>query len=125
MMIVNVNQYDQQLLIQIYAYNFVIQTVGKFSAVSVPTKNEKRGIGKAMVKAAEEKIKALGQQAGSKEVSLEMGVINLRTDLFPWYEKQGFFKLYEIRPNDAEIERITLDELKDEVCCVFMRKMLS
>jgi hypothetical protein len=56
---------------------------------------------------------------------LQMGVINLRHDLFPWYEGQGFVKLHEIRPNDPEVELITLDEMKDVVCCVLMQKQLA
>lgn len=98
---------------------------GKFSAVSVPAKNGKRGIGKALVQAAENKVKMIAQQAQVKQAFLEMGVINLREDLFPWYEGQGFVKLHEIRPNDPEVEMITLDEMKYQVCCVLMRKELS
>ncbi len=79
-----------------------------------------------MVKAAEDKILSLAtQQQAVNNAVLEMGVINLRTDLFPWYESQGFIKLHELRPNDAEIERITLDSMKATLCCVLMRKDLS
>ena len=52
---------------------------------------------------------------------MEMGVINLRTDLFPWYEKQGYKILHEI-PNDEEVSRIVLPELN--VYCILMRKQI-
>ena len=55
-------------------------------------------------------------------IVMEMGVINLRKDLFPWYERQGYNVIEEIRPNDAELNRIVLDEM--DVCCVLMRKVL-
>jgi len=57
------------------------------------------------------------------EVVGEMGVINLRKDLFPWYEKMGYVVIGEIRPNDAEVSRIILEEL--DVCCILMRKVLK
>ncbi len=53
---------------------------------------------------------------------MEMGVINLRTDLFPWYEKQGYKIISEIRPNDAEVTRIIRDDM--DVCCILMRRVL-
>lgn len=83
------------------------------------------------MKAAErhiiEKARQLSQEFATVRAiaKLQMGVINLRTDLFPWYEAQGFKTLGEIRPNDPEVELITLDELKDKVCCVLMEKELT
>jgi hypothetical protein len=108
----------------------IIQVVGKFSAVSVPVRNGKRGIGKALVRAAEQKVQSIAQQRlalleGWKgSALLQMGVINLRRDLFPWYEGQGFVIKGEIRPSDPEVELITLDDMKSEVCCVLMEKAL-
>lgn len=104
--------------------------IGKFSAVSVPPKYEKRGIGKALVKGAENKVLEIARDLQKQEsqdvhAALQMGVINLRKDLFPWYEAQGFETVCEIRPNDPEVERITLDEMKDIVCCVLMKKALK
>lgn len=74
----------------------VVDTIGKFSAVSVPKKWEKRGIGKKLVSAAERHARDCGLEylEVSKRdnpeglyklsVDMEMGVINLRKDLFPW-----------------------------------------
>lgn len=53
-----------------------------------------------------------------------MGVINKREDLFPWYQKQGYEILYEIRPNDEEILRITREDMQNDICCVLMQKKL-
>jgi len=82
-----------------------IQITGKFSAVSVPPRCEKKGIGKALVKGAESKVLSIANSVTNNspkklEISLQMGVINLRKDLFPWYENQGFITIGEIRPND-------------------------
>ncbi len=80
-----------------------------------------------MVKAIETKLLEIAtaqQTTSDQSVSayMEMGVINLRTDLFPWYEAQGYALIGEIRPNHEEITRIILDDL--DVCCVLMRKKL-
>lgn len=106
------------------------QVIGKFSAVSVPTRFEKRGIGKALVKAAEAQLQEIAQQELSKMetpkilvVHMEMGVINQRKDLFPWYEGQGYKVIGEIRPNDTELLRICLDDV--DICCILMRKEFS
>lgn len=113
--------------------------MGHFSAVSVPEKFGKRGIGKSLVQAAEQQlIIELGHKENELQevsssfdgipsrvdvnVSMEMGVINLRTDLFPWYQSQGYQIEGEIRPNDTEITRIILDNM--DVCCVLMKKVL-
>jgi hypothetical protein len=50
-----------------------------------------------------------------------MGVINKREVLFPWYEKQGFIITGEIR-GDPEIERITRDDLRDQITLILMSK---
>lgn len=107
---------------------------GKFSAVSVPTKFGKQGIGKALVTGAESKLVEIAQEqllikksAGDDGIKLsvvmEMGVINLRTDLFPWYEKQGYSIIGEFLPRDKEVEMIKLPDV--EVHCILMRKQLS
>ena len=89
--------------------------VGHFSCVSVSKRFEKKGIGRRLVAAAEEHIKQValalpipstteGAVCGGGtvcevcEVSMECGVINLRTDLFPWYQAQG----YEVVANQGE-----------------------
>lgn len=84
-----------------------------------------------MVKGAENKILSIAKAYKDNNpstqltISLQMGVINLRKDLFPWYESQGFQIMGEIRPNDPEVELITLDELKEAVCCILMKKELN
>lgn len=97
--------------------------------MSVPTRFEKRGIGKALVRAAENQLLKVAQEEHSTcptsklLVHMEMGVINQRTDLFPWYEGQGYQIIGEIRPNDAELLRICLDDV--DICCILMRKVLQ
>lgn len=80
-----------------------------------------------MVKSFEEYlIETIAPTLGTNQCSKiigEMGVINLRKDLFPWYEKMGYEVIGEIRPNDAEVSRIILDDL--DVCCILMRKVLK
>lgn len=100
------------------------EVIGKFSAVSVPSRFGKRGIGKALVDAAERRVIGLAKQSDTASASLQMGVISQREDLFPWYSKQGFVVAGEIR-GDPEIERITLDEFKDTIYLVLMTKVLS
>lgn len=70
----------------------------------MPTKYGGKGIGKALVKAAEDKLleiarcqwdgvfhpKHIDSSSMSLEVVMEMGVINQRTDLFPWYSYSNF-----------------------------------
>lgn len=108
------------------------EVVGKFSAVSVPSRFSKQGIGKALVNEAESRIreiaKNLSRDHPDPEVmtnaSLQMGVINQRQDLFPWYEKQGFQITGEIR-GDPEVERIVLDDMKDDIYLVLMSKPID
>lgn len=101
---------------------------GKFSAVSVPNHFAKRGIGKTLVKAAENQLIELAKREHDSRpgttlvVNMEMGVINQRKDLFPWYEGQGYKIIGEIRPNDEELIRICLDGV--DICCILMRKEL-
>ena len=55
----------------------------------------------------------------------EICVVNMRYDLFPWYEKQGYFKVHEIRPNEPAFAVKIKESMKDEVCLVLMRKIIS
>jgi hypothetical protein len=162
------------------------EITGKFSAVSVPRRFEKRGIGNALVRAAEEYIISLAQKGPPPQIGItavnsvdssglsgselavqhsvpespsasqtslsstvtpppvadlagpagpaavetvaacsavmEMGVINVRTDLFPWYEKQGYQIICDL-PWDEELTRIIAEEYA-HVRCVLMRKRL-
>ena len=95
------------------------QTVGHFSAVSVLRAFEKQGVGRGLVRAAEEYLLALDCAATS--VVIEMGVINLRADLFPFYEKQGYNTGARL-PHTDELARICLPEL--DVFLVQMAKRL-
>ena len=54
--------------------------------------------------------------------SMEMGVINLRKDLFMWYGKQGYEKGEQL-PNSDELTRVCLPGF--DVCCVMMRKQIK
>jgi len=99
---------------------------GKFSAVSVVNAWEKKGVGKALIQAVEKHTIDFSQSAtaalkekyaslfpaDSSEITLtitnaltEMGVINHRKDLFPWYEKMGYKILGEL-PRDEDLNRI-------------------
>ena len=96
--------------------------VGHFSAVSVPGIFAKRGIGKKLVQAAEQKLLEFAATSPvPSKVIMEMGVINLREDLFPWYESQGYVKFQRL-PDSEELARIKLDEV--EVYCILMQKIL-
>jgi hypothetical protein len=78
------------------------------------------------VKEAEDELFRIAKNAGlatGSAVVMEMGVINMREDLFPWYEKQDYKVIGDIRPNGEEIERIKLEEM--DICCVLMRKELG
>lgn len=92
----------------------------------------RQGIGKFLVKCAEEYILAKQIEINSKithendriiHASMEMGVINVREDLFPWYESQGYIKGIEIHPNDAELTRIITPGM--DVFCILMKKTLN
>ena len=78
-----------------------IVTTGKFSAVSVLNSWGKKGIGKSLVSQAELYTMKMSKQFYdqkkkdneedctnySSSTFIEMGVINLRKDLFPWFLK--------------------------------------
>jgi len=98
----------------------------------VPTKYEKRGIGKTLVKAVETQLQEIAQSEFAAatsntnspvlSVNMEMGVINQRKDLFPWYEGQGY-QVIEALPHDAELQRICLED--SDVHCILMRKQFN
>lgn len=52
---------------------------------------------------------------------MEMGVVNVRTDLFPWYEKQGYEIIGDVK-NDSSFSELVADGL--DVYCILMRKTL-
>ena len=54
-----------------------------------------------------------------------MGVVNVRTPLFPWYRAQGYCEIQEIHPNDPGFEILLSDEYKEKVCLVLMKKQLT
>ena len=99
-------------------------------SVAVGRSYDKRGIGSALIRAAERLVLQTATEAAAATVpaktctaEIGMGVLNVRPDLFVWYGKQGFERGEEIRPTSAEITRITLPGL--DVCCVQMRKELQ
>lgn len=96
--------------------------VGHISAVSVHPSFGRRGLGKALVLAAEKHLLRVASDCKASSVAIEMGVINLRKDLFPFYEQQGYTVAGEMRPNNVELTRIVLPDL--DVCCVRMTKEL-
>ena len=119
-----------------------IHVTGNFGAVAVARAYEKKGIGAALIRAAESHVLTTATYAKSQAqtlsqapqegtelptytttASIEMGVINLRNDLFSWYGRMGFTRGEEMRPNNAELTRICLPHL--DVCCVRMFKNLS
>ena len=106
-----------------------LRLTGKVSAVSVPTRWAKKGIGKKMIKQAEDHLLKVAKELGTygqqcSAVVMEMGVINVRQDLFSWYEKQGYTKGDPL-PHDRELDRIISHDMKDKVFCVRMSKVLQ
>jgi ribosomal protein S18 acetylase RimI-like enzyme len=99
------------------------ELVGHIGAVSVPPRYASRGIGKGLVKAAEEFLVAEVQRQGRPKapVVMELGVINLRKELFPWYEAMGYSTGKPL-PHSEELERIILPGV--EVFCIGMSKRL-
>ncbi len=90
----------------------------------MPTKYGNRGIGKLLVKSAENHLLSLQEHTTDieiKRIVMEMGVINQRTDLFPWYEKQGYATIGPL-PHDQELARIVLEGM--DVYCVLMQKVI-
>ena len=105
-----------------------VHSSGNFGAVAVGRAYEKRGIGAALVRAAERYVLTGARDHAApasvpRTADIEMGVINLRADLFVWYGKLGFARGEEMRPNNEELTRICLPEL--DVCCVKMHKALD
>lgn len=107
------------------------KVVGKFSAVSVPTAFGRRGIGQALVAAAEKHILDVATQiasaspssASNVSVVMEMGVINARQDLFPWYTRQGYSVIGPLLPNPPDLKALIADG--HDIHCVLMRKVLQ
>jgi len=104
-----------------------VSSRGNFGAVAVARAFEKRGIGSALVRAAERYVLAGAHEHAApasvpRSSDIDMGVINLRADLFLWYGKMGFQRCEEIRLNNEELARICLPGL--DVCCVRMHKTL-
>lgn len=101
--------------------------VGHFSAVSVPERFGQRGVGRLLVASAEKHVvgkaeKLRVQGSGVAEVWMEMGVINLRKDLFPWYENQGYRMSREALPHDEELAKMVREDMN--VFLVLMTKQL-
>ena len=69
-----------------------VATFGPF-AVNPDCRN--KGIGTFLLGACEKRALKLGA------ASIEIEVINRRTDLFPWYEKRGFLNIGVTRPWDG------------------------
>ncbi len=106
-----------------------IQVIGKFSAVSVASRYERQGIGKALVQSAEEKVLLTARQLQQKTekvvtARMEIRVVNMRYVLFPWYKSQGYIELGEIHPNDPGFDRVINEGYKGKVFLVSMRKDL-
>ena len=120
-----------------------LKLIGRFSAVSVVDRCTRRGIGRKLVAAAESYAVEYANDLLEKEkkhriedvfgdpsmhidtrlnVYMEMGVINARTDLFPWYQKQGYVQKGKLPVND-EVGRIVSDDWK-HIHCILMRKEL-
>lgn len=103
---------------------------GKFSGVAVPPRFERRGIGQALVRSAENQVikqaEALEQSLSKhSKADMQMGVVNVREVLFPWYGKQGYVNLGEIHPNPPGFDVLLLDDMKEQVCLVLMEKILK
>jgi hypothetical protein len=108
--------------------------IGKLSAVAVAKMYTKKGVGKRLVKAAEDMLKMKAQEEiklqaldnqDQVEVRMEVGVINARHDLFPWYQGQGYTLLNEKMPTDDDFDKIILPNLKGKIFCVKFVKNIS
>jgi hypothetical protein len=90
----------------------------------------KQGIGCKLVGEAENFVRekadvyfaSLVKWPERRIVLMEMGVVNVRHDLFPWYQKQGYEVVEEIR-DDADFNLIVAEGLS--VFCILMRKVLQ
>ena len=101
--------------------------IGKLSAVAVAKMYSRKGVGKRLVKAAEDmlkmkaieeiKLQALDNQ-DKLECRMEVGVINARHDLFKWYQGQGYTLLNEKMQTDDNFDNIILPTLKGKIFCV-------
>lgn len=98
---------------------------GHFSALSVPPKNGKQGIGKQLIQAAEEKVRGFAKKSQTRPVKakMEMDVVNVRTDLFPWYEKQ-LYRQTDFLPNDCWFDELISEEYHKKVYLIRMMKDL-
>lgn len=104
---------------------------GKMSAVAVPRKYEHHGFGKRIVQAAEEYLLKQAQIEMKNQnltpdritVRMEMGVVSVRTDLFPWYVKQGY-TVEGNYPPDRGFEMLLNDDYKSKVHLVKMTKKI-
>ena len=89
----------------------------------------KQGIGGRLVFEAESFVRekadayfiSLNNMLERRAIIMEMGVVNVRHDLFPWYEKQGYKIIEDIR-DDPEFEAIVAEG--QDVFCILMRKIL-
>jgi hypothetical protein len=50
-------------------------------------------------------------------------VVNVREDLFPWYERQGYSVVSQGRKKDPEFDQIVKSGM--DVYCVQMRKKIA
>lgn len=112
--------------------------IGKFSAVAVSRSSQRKGVGQLLIQSAEKIVLKLANEEADKVLAVSgndiassstsvcaeitMGVINLREDLFPWYQGQGF-TIEEQMPWDAELSRI-VSEGYEHVSLIRMRKTL-
>jgi ribosomal protein S18 acetylase RimI-like enzyme len=112
--------------------------IGKFSAVAVSRSSQRKGVGHLLIQSAEKtvikiangemyQISNVSEISGNDKEStvsaeITMGVINVREDLFPWYQAQGF-TIEEQMPWDAELSRI-VSESYEHVSLIRMRKTL-
>jgi hypothetical protein len=97
------------------------RVLGKFSAFSIDPAWEKKGVGRFMSAAIEARVCEVARTKGLGAATLEMGVINVRKDLFTFWGKLGF-SIDRDLPADPELSRISLDGL--DVHCVLMKKQL-
>ncbi len=106
---------------------------GLFSAVAVSPSFSRRGIGSALVQAAEKYTLAFLQKAlpaeearksprKSGKAILKMGVISARADLFKWYAAQGFVTGPEL-PHTEELNLICLPDAN--IRLIEMSKVLT
>lgn len=115
-----------------------MKVIGKFSAVAVSGSSQKKGIGHLLIQSAEATVLRLAKNESDKVIAVSendiastsssvsaeitMGVINVREDLFPWYQSQGF-SIEDQMPWDAELSRIVLEGY-EHVSLIRMRKKL-